>query len=99
MKRRAITTAYIILSVASGVISWALLYGLYIWLFPAYVSTANDILGQFGSTYPSLNTFVGNLTSDVNAAFVLIGIGVFFFMVVAGFLYEPTSTAYGDSYV
>jgi hypothetical protein len=85
------TTAWIILSVISGIISWVVLYGLYIVLFAPFVMVENTILGNFGTTYPVLNTFVANITSGANAAFVIIGIGVFFFMMVAPFLFEPTS--------
>ena len=97
MKRRAITTAWIILSLMSGIITWVILYLLYIYLFPGYVATANSITSLFGGQYPALNSFVGNLTSNVNGAFILIGVGVFFFMLVAPYLFEPVSSG-GDAF-
>jgi hypothetical protein len=90
--RRGLTTAYIILSLISSIVTWVILYVVYIFVFgPALVIPANTILGDFGSKYPQMNLIVANVVSQTNAAFVLIAIGVFFFMLVAPYIFEPIS--------
>ena len=79
----------------SGVVSWVVLYVLYAILFPPFVSIQNTIVGTFGVQYPALQAMATNLTSLANAAFVLIAIGVFIFMLVAGYLSEPLSSEVG----
>lgn len=72
---------------------------LYIFVFaPVYVVPVNDILGQFGSQYPALQTMAANLTSGENAAFVIVAIGVFFFMLIAPYLFEPLSSGESGPY-
>lgn len=79
----------------SGIISWVVLYALYIVLFAPFVTIQNTILGMYGVKYPMLNTVAANLTSTANAAFVIIAVGIFFFMLIAPFIFEPTSVG-GD---
>ncbi len=97
-KRRAITSAWIIVSLVSAIITWAIMYLVYVAVFPGYVLTANSILGQFGAQYPQLNALVGNLTSQINAVFIIVSIGVFFFMLLAPYLFEPLSGGSSEPY-
>jgi hypothetical protein len=91
VKRRAITTAWVILSTASGIVSWGVLYAMYVFLFAPFVDIGDTAVSDLGGQIPQLVGFWQGLYSDMNAAFIIVGVGIFVFFMVLGFLFEPQS--------
>jgi hypothetical protein len=78
-----------------GVITWVILYTVYVFIFPPFVAVQNTVVGLYGVQFPTLQTMATNLTSDANAAFIIIAIGVAGLMVFVGYLAEPLSSEVG----
>lgn len=94
MQRRAITSAWIIVSLLSGILTFFIMYSLYIFLMPVYVVPVNQILSEFGASITQLNNYAGNINEDINADFIIIPVGVFFFMLVAPYIQEALSSLF-----
>ena len=89
------TTAWIFISALTAAISYVALTLLYLFVMPSWVSFANTVNVVAGATTPGLNTLTSYETSNINAAFIILAIGIFVFMYLAPFQPgEPTSLAY-----
>lgn len=105
MKNIQVTTGWVIISALSGVISYAFLYMAYVFLLPIYVKVGNQA-EQFAASsqnitptqLTNIQTLFGNLTLSVNAAFVLIAVAIFLFMLFSAFRETPTSWSGGYNY-
>ena len=90
------TTPWIIFSSLSAIVVWALLYFTYVFLFAPLVVVGNFVAQNFGVQYPQLVPLIANVVTEANAAFVMVGLGVFVFMMIIGYFFEPTSTSVGS---
>ena len=84
------TTAWILVSIVSGIVAYVGLYMAYVFLIPPWIIFALQMT-QVRPGDSTLNTILGNLTNNINAAFVIIAVGIFFFMLISGYKDEPTS--------
>ena len=98
-RRGAVSSGWIIISVLSGVVSYVFLYMAYLFIFPAWITTADTTVANYGEQCLKLSTcvlqqLVTTLTTELNISFVLIAVSIFIFMLFAGFRTEPSSSGY-----
>jgi hypothetical protein len=92
------TTIWIIFSSLSAIVVWVLLYFTYVFIFAPLVTVSDFVAQNFGGTYPQLLPLIANVVSEANAAFVAVAVGVFVFLMIVGYFFEPTSTSIGGGF-